>query len=145
MSETVGALGEELLPSEEQMSAMLKEYAKVLRQGGAKVRAAGESVSCENAHSTALDCRKSQQSAAGAREDSGAGEVAKDSVAFTARESEAGHSYFSGVILVLYFAFALGYNFGYGNATSDTNGDMGRVQPRQGRDGNLDYFFPRKQ
>lgn len=48
------------------------------------------------------------------------------------------------LLFALYFAFALGYNFGYGNAISDTDGNMGRVQSRKGRDGDFDYFFPRK-
>lgn len=46
--------------------------------------------------------------------------------------------------LLLYFAFALGYNFGYGNALNDADGNMGRLQSRQRRDGDFDYFFPRK-
>ena len=45
------------------------------------------------------------------------------------------------LFLLLYFAFALGYNAGYGNAASDAYGNLGGVQPRQGRDGNLDFFF----
>lgn len=48
------------------------------------------------------------------------------------------------VILLLYFAFALGYNFGYGNALADADGDMGGLQSRQRRDGDVHNFFPRK-
>ena len=48
------------------------------------------------------------------------------------------------VLLLLYFAFALGYNSGYGNALADADGNMGRIQSRQRRDGDFDHFFPRK-
>ena len=44
----------------------------------------------------------------------------------------------------LYFAFALGYNFGYGNAVAYADGNMGGVQSRKGEHGDLDCFFPRK-
>ena len=47
-------------------------------------------------------------------------------------------------VLLLYFAFALGYNCGYGNALADSDGNLGRFQSRQGRDGDFHYFFPRK-
>ena len=46
--------------------------------------------------------------------------------------------------LLLYFAFALGYNFGYGNALTHADGDMGRSESRQRGDGDFDFFFPRK-
>lgn len=43
-------------------------------------------------------------------------------------------------ILVLYFAFALGYNLGYGTAISHTDGSLGRVQSKKGPFGSVDYF-----
>lgn len=43
-------------------------------------------------------------------------------------------------ILVLYFAFALGYNLGYGTAIFHTDGSLGRVQPQKGPFGSVDYF-----
>lgn len=48
------------------------------------------------------------------------------------------------LLFALYFAFALGYNSGYGNAVADSDGNMGRLQSRKRRDGDFDYFFPRK-
>lgn len=47
-------------------------------------------------------------------------------------------------LFVLYFAFVLGYNLGYGNATADANGNVGGVQSRQGRNGDFYNFRPRK-
>lgn len=43
-------------------------------------------------------------------------------------------------ILVLYFAFALGYNLGYGTAISNTHRSLGRVQPQKRPFGSVDYF-----
>lgn len=43
-------------------------------------------------------------------------------------------------ILVLYFAFALGYNLGYGTAISNTHRSLGRVQSQKRPFGGVDYF-----
>ena len=48
------------------------------------------------------------------------------------------------VLLVLYFGFILGYNCGCGNKAHDDDGNMGRFQSRQGRDGDFHNFRFRK-
>lgn len=95
-----------LLPSDETMEKMAKEYARALSGTDGKVLALN----------------------------------AADGESSLRRRDDGGCP----VFLLLYFAFALGYNFGYGNALADSDGNLGRVQSRQRRDGNLDYFFPRK-
>lgn len=95
-----------LLPSEEVMEKMAKEYARALADTGGKV------LSLDAADGAASPRRGGDRACPG--------------------------------FLLLYFAFALGYNSGYGNALADADGNLGRLQSRQGRDGDFDYFFPRK-
>lgn len=103
-----------LLPSDETMSLMCAEYDKALSRRGDRAEA--------------LSAPPFPPEASPAEE-----------VRAPAPPCAPAHTLF-----VLYFVFLLGYNFGYGNATADSDGNVGRVQSRQGRNGDFHNFRPRK-
>ena len=96
-----------LLPSEETMREMAREYARTLPR---------------------TDALSHVLSADGAEEKAACAETAP----------------LPRVLLLLYFAFALGHNSGYGNALAHSDGNLGGFQSRQRGDGNFHNFFPRK-